>query len=372
MIVNLKSLVAVLASFLMCGCGSVARSQLNASNPRIIPSKEIPRIVSAIPSYAGFSYSGLVFFDGKLYASSNIGLLEYEGGTLSRLYKWYDRDDVISGPWLDRANRSLWVFHDGINKLIRFDGKSWSATDLPRPKEGYTRGDLLRGFRGFSTDAAFWLQGGNHAWRWDAGKAAWVSEPTPDIGLFVSIAPIRDKVFVIMRHEYVPYIAESPFNRSEKPNSDAVYFLQDGRWQELPNKSGVKFFAEDIVIGPEAAYILTRDSKLLRLTPSEIAPIESLGDVEAMAAASSGNLLVSSSNNGVHEYSNGWRKKFPPPYPPSEAEHWTYLAENSGQVAIAITSLTQTAGENKRKYPGQTTLWLSNGSGWKAVPLGER
>jgi len=90
-----------------------------------------------------------------------------------------------------------------------------------------------------------------------------------------------------------------------------------------------------------------------------------------MAVASSGNLLVSF-NNGVYEYSSGWRKKYTSPYPPSEAEHWTYLAENNGQVAIAITSMPQMAGENKWKYPGQTSLWISNVSGWKAVPLGER
>src|SRR5215831_6203876 len=249
--ISWKSLAAILFSLSMCGCSILARSQPNAPNPRIISSNEVSRVVRAIPSYTRFGYSGLAFFNRNLYASSNIGLLEYNGGALSKLYKWYDRDDVISGPWFDRMTQSLWFLHDGINKLIRYDGKVWSMTDLPRPKEGFTRGDMLNGFQGISTETAFWLQGGNHAWRWDARKSVWESEPMPDTGLFVSIAPIKDRVFVIMRHEYVPYIAESPFNRRDKPDSDAVYFFQHGKWQEFPNKSGIKFFTRDIVIAKE-------------------------------------------------------------------------------------------------------------------------
>ena len=367
MVIKFKSLVAILIALLMCGCNLIARNQLNASSPRIVLAKDVHRIVNAIPSYTRFSYSGLSFFNGKLYASSNIGLLEYNGGTLSQLYKWYDKDDVISGPWIDRANKSLWVFHNGIGKLIRFDGKNWSAADLPRSREGFSRGDMLRGFQGISTDSAFWLQGSNYAWRWHASKSAWIVEPVPGTGLFVSIAPIKDKVFVIMRNDYSPIIAESPYNRPDKPNSDAVYFFQNGQWQEISNKSG-NFFTENIVIAKEAAYIITKDRRLLRLTTSDVSPIESLGEIEAMTVATSGNLLVSFRNNGIYEYSDGWNKRFTSPYPPTEPEHWAYLSESNGQVALAVTSKSQGAGKNA----GQTALWISSGSDLKAVPLGER
>lgn len=365
MVIKLKSLVTILIALLMCGCSLIARSQLNASNPRIVSSKDVPSIIKGLPSYTGFSYSGLSFFNGRLYASSNIGLLEYEGGTLSKLYKWYDRDDVISGPWFDRANQSLWAFHNGINKLIRFDGRNWSVVDLPRSREGFSRGDMLRGFQGISTDSAFWLQAGYNAWRWDAGKQAWINVPVPETALFVGLAPIKDKVFVIIEHNYKSYFAESPYNRPDKPNSDAVYFTQNGQYQELPNKSG-NFFTENIVIAKEAAYILTKDRRLLRLTTSEISPIESLGEIESMTVTSSGNLLVSFRNNGIYEYSDGWHKRFTSPYPPSESEHWAYLSESNGQIALAITSKSQRAGNNK------TTLWISSGSELKAVPLAER
>jgi hypothetical protein len=367
MAINLKSLVVILIALLMGGCNLIAKSQLNASNPQIVSSKDVPRLINGLPSYAKFSYSGLSFFNGKLYASSNIGLLEYEGGTLSRLYTWYEKDDVISGPWVDRANQSLWVFHNGINKLIRFDGKKWSTVDLPRSKEGFSRGDMLRGFQGVSTDSAFRLQGGDYAWRWDANKSAWIVEPVPDTGLFVSIVPVKDRVFIIMQHLYTPYFAESPNNRPDKPNTEAVYFSQNGQWQELPNKSG-NFFTENIVIAKETAYILTKDGRLLRVTTSDVSPIESLGEVESMTTTSSGNLLVSFRNNGIYEYANGWHKRFACPYPLTEPTHWAYLSENNGQVALAVTSKSQGAGKNA----GLTALWISSGSELKAVPLGGR
>lgn len=169
----------------LCGCNLLALNQSNKGQPNVVPPQSIPPIIKDLPANVGFGYSGLTFFNGKLYATSNIGLLEYEGTTLSRLYKWREKDDVISGPWLDQANNSLWAFHNGINKLIRFDGKSWTLMDLPRPEDGYSRGDMLMGFRGISSNHAFWLQGGGIAWQWDAGKKAWLNVSVPDTGLFV-------------------------------------------------------------------------------------------------------------------------------------------------------------------------------------------
>lgn len=368
----LKALAVSLLVSILYGCNLINNIQVTSPNLKVIPAQEVPQIIKAIPSYTRFAYSGLSFFDGKLYASSNIGLLEYENGTLSRLYKWYDNDDVISGPWFDRANQLLWVFHNRTDKLIRFDGKNWSLMDLPRPKEGYSRGDMLRGFQGISTDTAFWLQGGNYAWRWDTNKVAWVDEPIPDTGVFVSIAPVKDNVLVVMRHQYVPYLVESPYNRPDKPESDIVYFMQNKQWQELPNKSEVKFFTEKIVIAKEAAFILTDKGLLLRLSTLEITPIETLGEVEAMTVTSSGNLLVSFRNNGIYEYSDKWYKKFKSPYQPDEADHWTYVSEYKGQVALAITSKPQMAKDNQWKFPVQTKLWIGDRNELKVIPLAKQ
>src|SRR5687767_8075525 len=110
--------VSLLFSLLIYGCHSASQRQSkSSSNPQIISPQKVAEIAEDLPSYVRFSYSGLVYFNGKLYASSNIGLLEYENGELVSLYKWYNKDDVISGPWFDKANNLLWCFHNGINKL---------------------------------------------------------------------------------------------------------------------------------------------------------------------------------------------------------------------------------------------------------------
>jgi hypothetical protein len=82
--------------------------------PRAASPSQVPSIVKAVPHYTSFGYSGLAFFRGKLYATSNIGLLEYEAGHLSTLYKWYDEDDFVSGPWLDASHSSPWMLHEAI------------------------------------------------------------------------------------------------------------------------------------------------------------------------------------------------------------------------------------------------------------------
>lgn len=360
-----------LSLILSCGCTLLGVSQSNNRQPAVVSSQGVSRVIKSLPANIEFGYSGLSFFDGKLYASSNVGLLEYKNGTLSRLYKWHEKDDVISGPWFDKANNSLWVFHNGINRLIRFDGKSWHVMDLPRPKDGYSRGDMLRGFRGVSNEHAFWLQGGDNAWRWDAGKQSWIDVAVPDTGLFVGIAPIKEKVFVIMQHNYTPSIAASPYNRPDKPNSDAVYFFENGEWRELPNKSGIKFFTKEIVVAKEAAYILTKNDEILMLSASELVPIKTLGKVEAIAAASSGNLLVSFRNDGIYEYANEWNKRFSKPYTSSEGEHLAYLTESNGQLAFAISAQPQRNGDSQVRYTGTTTLWISSGNQLTVASIGE-
>jgi hypothetical protein len=97
----------------------------SASTPQIKSPQEASTLIRTLPGYARFGYTGLGFLDAKLYASTNIGLLEFENGNLSRLYSWSNKDDVVSGPWMDRAHQSLWIFHDGLRRLMRFDGKSW-------------------------------------------------------------------------------------------------------------------------------------------------------------------------------------------------------------------------------------------------------
>jgi hypothetical protein len=247
----------------------IAKTQVIKPRLRIVPPQKVTGIIRAIPSYTSFDYSGLCFFQKKLYASSNIGLLEFDSGTLSRLYTWYGRDDVISGPWLDVANKSVWVKHEGIDKMIRYDGATWEMTELPQPKEGYTRGDILAGFRGTGTAEGFWLEGGRHAWRWSSKNSTWEPVSMPQDGSLARIIPLANKILLVMRHEPLPFLMG---NRDFE--SDTIHYYE-GQWKDVPNKTGINFFIEEVAIVKDVAYGLTSNGLVLRITPSEITKLES-------------------------------------------------------------------------------------------------
>jgi hypothetical protein len=377
MSIEIKCVILTLISFLVSGCNLISQKKFNSSEPQVVSPQKASNVAKSLPRYTGFSYTGLSFFEGKLYASSNIGLLEYESGKLSHLYKWSSDDDVVEDISFDKANHLLWSFHIGRNKLIRFDGNTWNFVELPKVENGYTRGSILNGFQGFSTEAAFWIQGAKQSWRWNANTNIWVSEPMPkencyferndkNIRCYISIAPIENSAFIIMRRQFVSdfgndFSTENPVGT----NSDIIYFLQDGEWTEFEDNSGIEFFAKKVISGKNCAYILTEQNELLKLTKSKITLIKSLGEVEAIAATSTGNLLVSFSNNGIYEYIDDWQKKFTSPYSHDESKHFTYLAESNGQVAIATTSMRDKNGKNA----GQTMLWISDANELKAVPF---
>jgi hypothetical protein len=356
----------ILLLLLVSGYVYVADTKGEGPRPRVVPPQEVSKIIRAIPSYTEFGYSGLCFFNKRLYASSNIGLLEFDGRSLSRLYKWYDRDDVISGPWLDDADKSVWVMHDGINKLIRYDGNAWSMTELPRPKEGYTRGDMLEGFRGVGTSEGFWLEGGGHAWRWDNLNSVWEPVPIPQDYPVVRFIPLPDIKLMITRHTPPPSLV----SRDEDFQSDTVQFF-DKKWENVTNQTGENFFVEQVVLVNDVVYTRTTKGHILRITPAEITKLDTPGECEAMTVTTSGSLLASFRNSGIYEYRDGWNKKYSSPHPPAGGEHWAYLAESDGRVAFAVSPKPQLH-EDRVKYINQATLWLSEGDELKAVKVGER
>lgn len=348
---------------LACGCAPPPDTHVGGSLPRVVPPQGIHKVIDAVPHYTTFAYSGLCFFNGKLYVSTNIGMLEVEGGRPAALYKWHDRDDVITGPWPDPADGLLWARHEGLDKLLRYDGKTWAVTEHPRPKGGFMRGDILAGFRGTGTPEGFWLEGGRHAWRWDSRAGVWEEARRPQEGGLAGVVPLPGKMLVIMRHEVLPYLVK----RGEDFNSDTVHYY-DGGWKEVPNNTGKGFLAERVISVKEAAYVLTREGELLRLTPAGLTRQESPGECEAIAATTAGTLLASFVNLGVYEYATGWQKRFPPPYPDTEPERWAYLAESNGQVAFAVTAKPKGGGRDTG--PGQNALWVSSGGELKAVTVG--
>lgn len=353
----------LIAIFLQLGCGVKAKqhvSRRNMSTPRVIDTRGIEGIIQALPSYATFAFSGLSFFHNRLYLSSNIGILEVAGGE-KRLYKWSDNDDVVSGPWYDQAKKRLWFYHRGINKLILYDGSNWEAVDLPFPKEGYTREDILRGPIGRSNANDFWVQIGYHAWRWNDKECQWLDEPQPRNEIFFGIVPVGEDVLLIMRRDPIPL--DGP---PDKPNSDVVFIFRDGLWREIPNRTGSSFFTKSAISAIDAAYILTDTGSILRLTSLDITMVDTPGDCEAIAASSSGTLLASLLNSGIYEYTERWQLRFQSPYSPTDYEHRAYLAESEGRVAFAIVPKLPTSADSKNQL-GRTKLWLSEGN--KLMPV---
>lgn len=348
---------------LLGGCNYVTRLGHDKPYFHRVSSEEIPGVIRAIPYYTAFSYSGISFFNGKLYASTNVGLLEVEGGKPAGLYKWYDQNDVVSGPWPDPADGMLWARHEGLDKLLRYDGKVWNVTEQISPGEGFMRGDILAGFRGTGTPEGFWLEGGRHAWRWDGQADLWQELQAPPEGYLARVAPVSTKVLVVMRHDPLPSLVR----KGEEFKSDTIHYYEGG-WKEVPNNTGKSFFAQQVIIVGDVAYILTSEGEIFRLTPAGITEYETPGECETIAATTSGTLLASFSKLGIYEYSNGWQKRFSPPYPDTEPEHWAYLAESNGQVAFAITS--KPSGEESRKSTSQTALWVSRGDTLEVVKLG--
>lgn len=349
---------------LLGGCNYVVSPGPGTPRFHRAPPEDIPGVISSIPYYTAFGYSGVSFFNGKLYASTNVGLLEVEGGKPTGLYKWYDRNDVISGPWADHADGLLWARHEGLDILLRYDGKAWAVAEQPRPGEGFMRGDILAGFRGIGTPEGFWLEGGRHAWRWNSQAAFWQEVQAPQEGYLARVVPLPSKVLIIMRHDPLPSLVR----RGDEFKSDTVHYYED-RWKEVPNNTGKSFFAEHVVIVRDTAYILTSEGEIFRLTPDGVTKHDSPGECEAIAATTSGTLLASFIKLGIYEYANGWQKKFAPLYPDTEPEHWAYLAESNGQVAFAITS--KPAGDaGTKERPGQATLWVSQGDNLEAVNPG--
>lgn len=352
---------------LLCVFSLIASAQSKPSTPLVVSPEEVPRILKTIPSYTRFSYSGLAFFNGKLYASSNFGLLEYESGRLSRLYKWDSRDDVISGPWLDSSHHSLWMLHEGLRKLIRYDGNSWVKMKRAEPKEGLTTGDVLQGYRGIASSNNFWLEGAGQAWRSVNDGNGWLLEPGFGAsGSVAMIIPMEDRILYIKRNKSV--FSWALDKEPTSAQSDSVYYF-DNQWKQVPNRSGEKYYAEQTVSVGNRGFLRTRQGRLLLVTQTEVTLLESPGVCEALAVTSSGNLLASFVNLRVYEYTNTWRKLFSSPYPQTEGKHWAYLTESRGQVAFAITAKPQMIGDNQWKYEGQTTLWLSTANELKVLPL---
>ena len=150
--------------------------------PRQLPARHLARYADN----ENFGYWGLAFFDGRLYASTNLGLLELEGGVPRHLYRFQKRDSVISGPWIDRIHHRLWVLDEYTDELLNFDGTNWTRMPMPTPRKD-SRGNALEGIHTAASDQSFWIVAGGDAWSWDEASRNWTAEELPPLEVADSV-----------------------------------------------------------------------------------------------------------------------------------------------------------------------------------------
>ncbi len=340
----------------------------NSGPPQALPGSEASRLVKGLPSYAPLGYSGLAYFKGKLYVSTNIGLLEVEGARISKIYRVQDEHSVVSGPWVDRENQLLGVRDDQTHELLNYNGSKWQRVPMPMPAKGYySRGDVLAGGRLIGNQRGFWMVAGGSAWQWRPDTGSWTAEVAPPNILTlermdetIGVLPVESKALFLVRHESLDFT----FAQDEKFKSDTVKIL-DGDWRDLPAPDGLRFFAETLTVAGDAGYICTRSGSLLRVTAREIKAMELPGKCETVAATSSGTLLASFLGKGILEYDGSWKFRANHPYPSGAGKYWAHLAEDSSQIAYALNAQPvvdkerSTGSDYKWKQNAPTELWVS-------------
>jgi hypothetical protein len=350
----------------------------NNGPPTILPASKISAFIKAQPDYAHFGYSGLVFYKGKLYAATNLGLLELEEGRLGRVYRFQKNYSVVSGPWLDMANQLLWVLDDQTNQLLSYDGTVWHRVNLPRPQKGYySRGDVLEGIKPSSNAKGFWLQAGGSVWQWDSTKNTWIFEnqrtsnlSSQDADTIIGVLPIGTKPLFILRHQLLSFLVRD----SEDFASDTLV-TGDGDERVVPNGSGIKFFAENWVVADENGFICTRNGLVLKVTPQAITKLDVPGECETLAATESGILLASFRGKGIYEYTSDWRLRAAHPYPSGDGEYWAHLAGQGKGLAFAIDGKPvvdkehSSGSDMKFTRNAPTALWYSQGTEFQRIDV---
>ena len=350
--------VASLFALALAGC-SEGVGRHGAAVPKTMPPTEIGKRIASLPNYAHFSFSGVAFDAGRLYVTTNIGLIELQGTSVKSLHTWYLSDDVVEGPWVDKTSKSLWIQHVHDGALRRLDETGWHLVALPAPPNGYySRGDMGEGFRGVSDATGFRLiGGGGHVWIWNPPDR-WIIEtspPAPEFSGSLGVAFSRGREARVMR---LGFCVMQPCNY-------ALYWRSGNGWSEARN---LPIARPRQVLGT-ADGIFARGDKdeLVRLDDGGAVLLETPGKCEAIARTSADRLMASFVGAGVFTLTpEGWTKVLDSPYGPSEGEHWAYLAEKDGVVAYATTSMPTS---NGKRVSGTTALWVAEGGNWVRIDV---
>jgi hypothetical protein len=345
-------------------------------SPELEPASKLPGLIHALPDYAQFGYSGTAFYKGKLYVTTNLGLLVLDGAQITGIYRVQRSYSVVSGPWPDPADDLLWILDDQTGQFLNFNGSTWHRVDAPKPAHGnFSRGDVLEGPKPVGNRAGFWMEFGGRVWHWDSAKSNWSAElqPAPSgtssgFSEAIGVLPIGQKPLFIERRELLPFL-----RRDNDPfDSD---FILDSDGHEIGNDDGTKFLAETWIVADDAAYICTKGGEILRVTERTIAKLEAPGKCETISTTLSHAPLASFKAKGIYEYKNEWVSRGPHPYPSGDGDYWIYLGEDGSQIAVAIdakpvTDTKRSSGTDmKFTRNAPTQLWLYSDSQFHLIPV---
>lgn len=363
------TLSLVTIALLAIGCSVVSRSP-QSTRPRLVTGDEVSQAIDRVPSEIGLSISGLLFFKGDLYATSNSGLLRIAQNGNRHLLSWTEYDDVVEGPWFDRSNDQLWVYHAGVSQLYRFDGREWNAVKIP--VEELSRGDSIYGFDGLSSVKGFWLQARTRScWQWNSASHNWALIDVPEVpcmdysdgndtySCLASVGPVGDSIFVIMHREFIGPMANLEDSRAKRPQPDRVFLREGSKWKEVSQTNDPDFVTKRLVTSDKYAYVQSHFGSVFRVDRDGVENLGSPGAIGSMTIASDGALIVSVPHKGIFEYRDGWLKLFDPPYPDNYPVQFEYLAEQSGRIAYsAVPALSSF----KRGEGFRSQIWVTEGN----------
>jgi hypothetical protein len=344
-------IIALFALVLVFGC-SDGSPALAPAEPKTLAPGEVSKIAAALPSYAHFSVSGVAFLGDRLFVATNIGLIEVQDRAVKALYRWYDKFNVISGPWSDVKRGALWAHRADDGYFVRRDKNGWQRIDLPKPPKGYySRGDMLQGFVGVSDTDSFRLIGAGAVWQWGT-SGEWVLDPAPPAEKFsavVAFGRAGTRTVNIVRKGICAL----------RPCNYLAYWRENERWLEpvtIPTGQ-----TRDTISSKDGVFLRGGGGELFRLDVTAAILLKTPGPCEAITLTSDGKLLASFRGAGIYEFSSGWIKLLDDPYTQTEGEHWAYLAESNGSVALGTASVPhlKPGTDNQWSYSGTDALWVS-------------
>lgn len=261
-----------------------------ADGPNVKPAGEIHKLIKSLPNYAPFSFTGIAFYKDRLFAGTNIGLIELKNALPQTVYQWTHGDAVVEGPWADDATDSLWIQRDHDGALLRLDQKGWHLVKLPDPPKGYfSRGDVLGGFRGVCELSGFRFVGGGFVWKRDVADH-WTLEPSPPVPEYSSLEGIA---FFDSFEVLVVKLGAS----SVQPCGHVAYWREANTWGTAIN---LPFCCVNQVLGAaDGVGVRGGKGSLVRVTRTEAVTLPAPGPVEAMTLTSSRKALVSVAGAGI-------------------------------------------------------------------------